>query len=117
MPSSLRPSFSYTLGSSHSDGPSTQAGTSSLSEVLIGHEPPKAESAGCPKKKGKREVLGRICWCVVCYDCLLMFNVFSLLLMFYVMCGGFWGLWGSNFSGAHGFKMRWMIVVAVVFYF
>ena len=29
------------------------------------------------------------CWCVACYDFLLMFNVFSLLLMFYV-----WGVLG-----------------------
>ena len=32
-----------------------------------------------------------LCWCVACYD-FLMFNVFSLLLMFYVW--GVLGFWG-----------------------
>ena len=67
------------------------------------------------RENGKRGVLGRICWCVACYVFLLLFNVFSLLLMFYVW--GVLGFLGSNFSGANGFKMRWMIVAAVVFYF
>ena len=49
-----------------------------------------AQEQTFPQKNGKRGVLGRICWCVACYDCLLMFNVFSLLLMFYV-----WGVLGE----------------------
>ena len=44
------------------------------------------------RKNGKRGVLGRICWCVACYDFLLMFNVFSLLLMFCVGGSGVFGV-------------------------
>ena len=45
-----------------------------------------------PKKNCKRGVLGRICWCVACYDVFLMFN--CVFLAVDVLCVGGSGVFG-----------------------